>query len=236
MASNPILSLLSKELLTGENFMKWKSNINIVVISDNSKFVMTEESSEVPVEGANKFVHHKYEHWQVTNNKAKAYMLASMSNTLRTKLEDVETAFDIIEQLQEMFGHKSWQAHFEVTKKYANARMAPMMHVRDHFIKMTDYFQEVELHGYTIDEETLVGLILNNLAPTFLTFTTNYFLNKLNYGMTQLLNELQMYKEINYGPSKGGEKKAPTTSTTTKGAQAEVNLASAPKGKKRKGG
>ncbi|XP_062099814.1 uncharacterized protein LOC133805661 [Humulus lupulus] len=190
MASNPIISLLSKELLTGENFMKWKSNINIVLIGDNSKFVMTEAEPDFPGENASKAVREKYDRWTTTNNKAKAYMLASMSKTLRTKMEDIETAYDIMEQLQEMFGHKSAQASFEATKKYVNCRMAPGQHVRDHFIKMTNYFQEAELHGATVDEKTQVGIILNSLAPSFLTFTTNYFLNKLDYGMTQLLNEL----------------------------------------------
>ncbi|XP_062094240.1 uncharacterized protein LOC133800300 [Humulus lupulus] len=112
-----------------------------------------------------------------------------------------------MEQLQEMFGHKSGQAHFEAIKKYGNARMALTTHVRDHFIKMTNYFQEAELHEATIDEETQVRLILNSLAPTFLTFTINYFLNKLNCEMTQFLKEIQMYEAINGGLSKGGEKK-----------------------------
>ena len=45
----------------------------------------------------------------------------------------------------------------------------------------------------TIDEETQVSLILNSLSPAFLPFTTNYVLNKLNYGMTQLMNKLQIF-------------------------------------------
>ncbi|XP_062108444.1 uncharacterized protein LOC133819259 [Humulus lupulus] len=154
MASNPIISLLSKELLTSENFMKWKSNINIVLIGDNSKFVMTEAEPDFPRENASKAVREKYDRWTASNNKAKAYMLASMSEMLRTKMEDIETAYDIMEQLQEMFGHKSARASFEATKKYVNCRMAPGQHVRDHFIKMTNYFQEAELHGATVDEKT----------------------------------------------------------------------------------
>ncbi|XP_062100732.1 uncharacterized protein LOC133806652 [Humulus lupulus] len=145
--SNPIISLLSKKLLTGENFRKWKSNINIVLIGDNSKFVMTEVFPDVPGDLSSKESREKYERWLAANNKTKACMLASMSNTLRTKLEDVETAYEIMEQLQEMFGHKSGQARFEAMKKYASVRMAPGMYVRDHFIKMTNYFQEAELHG-----------------------------------------------------------------------------------------
>ncbi|XP_062080168.1 uncharacterized protein LOC133784917 [Humulus lupulus] len=129
-----------------------------------------------------------------------------------------------------MFGHKSAQASFEATKKYVNCMMAPGQHVRDHFIKMMNYFQEAKLHGETVDEKTQVGIILNRLAPSFLTFTMNYFLNKLYYGVTQLLNELQMYEGINNGPSKGQEKKAAITG----GAQGEANLASYSKSKKRR--
>ena len=114
--------------------------------------------------------------------------------------------------------------------------MAPSQHVRDHLIKMTNYFQEAELHGAIIDEETQVGLILNSLSPAFLPFTTNYVLNKLNYGLTQLMNELQTFESIMGGPSKGGEKKT-TTTTAADPAKAEAKQASSLKaGNKRKGG
>ncbi|XP_062109659.1 uncharacterized protein LOC133821268 [Humulus lupulus] len=205
--SNLIISLLSKQLLTGENFPKWKSNINIVLIDDNSRFVMTEVCPDFHGDLSSKESREKYKCWLADNNKAKAYMLASMSNTLRTKLEDIETTYEFMERLHEMFVHKSGQARFEATKKYANDRMAPRIHVRDRFIKMTNYFQEAELHGVTINEESQVGLILNSIAPSFLPFTTNYLLNKLKYRMTQLMNELQMFKGINGGPSKGQDKK-----------------------------
>ncbi|XP_062085567.1 uncharacterized protein LOC133791664 [Humulus lupulus] len=137
---NPIISPLSKELLIEENFPKWNSNINIVLIGNNSKFVMTEVFPDVPGDLSSKESREKYERWLPANNKVKAYMLASMSDMLRTKLEDLQTAYEIMEQLQEIFGHKSRQARFEATKKYANARMAPGMHVCNHFIKMTNYF------------------------------------------------------------------------------------------------
>ncbi|XP_062103760.1 uncharacterized protein LOC133814869 [Humulus lupulus] len=117
MASNPIIYLLSKELSTSENFMKWKSKINIVLIGDNSKFVMTETEPDFLEENASKVMREKYECWTAAKNKAKAYMLSITLETLRTKMENVETAYDIMEQHQEMFGPKSAQASFEATKK-----------------------------------------------------------------------------------------------------------------------
>ncbi|XP_062114481.1 uncharacterized protein LOC133825573 [Humulus lupulus] len=181
MTSNPIISLLSKELLIGKDLMKWKSNINIVLIGDNSKFMMIETEPDFLRENAWKAMREKHDRWIAANNKAKAYMLPSMLETLRTKMENVENTYDIMEQFQEMFGHKSTQASFKATKKYVKCRMAPGQHVCDHFIKMMLYFHEVELHGAIVNEKT------------------------------QLLNELHMYEGINGVLSKGPEKKAATT-------------------------
>ena len=43
-SSNPIIALLANEKLNGDNYIKWKSNINIVLICENQKFVLTESS------------------------------------------------------------------------------------------------------------------------------------------------------------------------------------------------
>ncbi|KAG6499505.1 hypothetical protein ZIOFF_039294 [Zingiber officinale] len=95
-----------------------------------------------------------------------------------------------------MFGQQSEQARHEATRKYTNARMILGTHVRDHVMPMTNYFSEAEMHGAVIDEGTQVSIILNSLSSDFIPFTSNYIMNKLNYGMTQLLNELQTFKAI----------------------------------------
>ena len=61
---------------------------------------------------------------------------------------------------------------------------------------MTNYFIETELYGATIYEPTQVSIMMNSLASELLSFTSNYTMNKLNYGMTQLLNELQTFESI----------------------------------------
>ncbi|KAG6469160.1 hypothetical protein ZIOFF_073858 [Zingiber officinale] len=193
---NPIMSLLANNTLTGENFPKWKSNINIVLVSENNRFVLTEECPPVPPANVTRAVRELYDRWIASNNKAKAYMLASMSDALRSKMEPKECAFEIMESLQEMFGQQSEQARHEATRKYTNARMILGTHVRDHVMQMTNYFSEAEMHGAVIDEGTQVSIILNSLSSDFIPFTSNYIMNKLNYGMTQLLNELQTFEAI----------------------------------------
>ena len=61
--SNPILSLLATEKLTGENFVKWKSNMNIALLCDNYKFVLTEECPPEPAANATRTVRDAYDRW-----------------------------------------------------------------------------------------------------------------------------------------------------------------------------
>ena len=46
--SNPIIKILATETLIGENFVKWKSNMNIVLVCENFKFFLTEECPPRP--------------------------------------------------------------------------------------------------------------------------------------------------------------------------------------------
>ena len=103
-SSNPIIALLAHEKLDGDNYIKWKSNINIVLICENQKFVLTEECPPEPPASASRNVREKYDLWQQANNKARCYMLACMSDVLRTKHESMETAYEIWESLNSMFG------------------------------------------------------------------------------------------------------------------------------------
>ena len=86
-----------------------------------------------------------------------------------------------------------------------NAKMKKGVSVREHVLNMINLMHEAEIHGATIDERTQVSIILGSLTPTFLLFTTNYVMNKLQYNMTQLLNELQTFKAISKTRPKEGE-------------------------------
>ena len=167
-ASNPIIALLANESLTGDNFVKWKSNVNIVLICENNRFVLTEECPAEPAANAAHSVREPYERWIQANNKARAYMLASKSDVLRLKHERMETAIEIMDSLQNMFGKQSEQPRHEATRKYMNMKMSKGTPVRDHVLNMANYINEAKLHGAIIDECTQVSIILDSLTPGFL--------------------------------------------------------------------
>ncbi|XP_074570565.1 uncharacterized protein LOC141827231 [Curcuma longa] len=168
MSSSPILTLLN-EKLASENFIKWKSNINIALVCENLKFVLTEECPSEPPLNAARSVREIYDKWVAANNKAKGYMLAGMSDALRLKHEHVENAYQIMDSLQAMFGQQSSQSKHEAIKNAMNATMKKGQSVGAHILNMVNYFTEVATHGATIDDGT------------------------------QLLNELQTFEAISIG-------------------------------------
>ena len=105
--SNPIIALLSKDILTGDNFQNWKSNLNIVLVGENIKYILSMHKPPVPNNNAARHIKDEYDHWVASNNKAIAYMLASMSDVLRAKFENQESAVEILDSLQEIFGQKN---------------------------------------------------------------------------------------------------------------------------------
>ena len=104
-----------------------------------------------------------------------------------------------------MFGQQSDQCRHEATKAYLSTKMRKGVSVREHVLNMINLIHEAEIHGATVDEKTQVSVILESLTPAFIPFTTNYIINKLEYNLTQLLNELQTFETISKTRSKEGE-------------------------------
>ena len=46
--SNPIMAMVSKDVLTSENFPKWKSNLNIVLVSERIRVILIEDRPPFP--------------------------------------------------------------------------------------------------------------------------------------------------------------------------------------------
>ena len=66
--ANSIVALLSRTVLTGENFQKWKSDLNIVLMSENMRFILTDPCPPVPAANAQRAVRDNYERWMNANN------------------------------------------------------------------------------------------------------------------------------------------------------------------------
>ena len=118
----------------------------------NIRYILNVPKPPVLNNTATRQVKAEFDQWVASNNKAIAYMLASMSDVLRAKFENQESAVEILDSLQEIFGQKNEQACIEITGKYTTARMKTGTLMRDHIIMMTNYFIEAEPHRAEIDQ------------------------------------------------------------------------------------
>ena len=83
-----------------------KRNLDIVLTAEEHKFVLYEPCPNFPSLVAPPKKKQRYNHWHKSNEMAKCYILASISNVLQHQMQDVELASDIMLSLKKMFGDK----------------------------------------------------------------------------------------------------------------------------------
>ena len=120
--------------------------MNLLLVSENHNFVLNEECPEEPSANALKHVRDKYESWIQSNNKAKYYILVGMSDVLQTKHESLETTYEILESLKEMFGRQSDQSRHKATRAYMNTKINKGVSVREHVLNIIIVCHEAEMH------------------------------------------------------------------------------------------
>ena len=92
-----------------KNYATWKSKLNMILVIANLHFILMEECPPFPSQNASQSVRDAYVRWTKANDKARVYILASMSYILSKKHEIMVTAYQIMDSLREMFGQQSIQ-------------------------------------------------------------------------------------------------------------------------------
>ncbi|TYK23424.1 gag/pol protein [Cucumis melo var. makuwa] len=216
--NSSIVQLLASEKLNDDNYAAWKSNLNTILVVDDLRFFLTEECPQTPASNTNRARLEAYDRWIKANEKARVYILASMSDVLAKKHESLATPKEIMDSLKGMFGQPEWFLRHEAIKYIYTKRMKEGTFVREHVPDMMMHFNIAEINRGAIDEANQVSFILESLLKSFIPFQTNASLNKIEFNLTILLNELQLFQNLTKG----------------KGKEVEANVATI-KGKFRKG-
>ena len=80
-ASNPLVRILQTNQLTRPNYKDWLWNLKIVLSFEKLNYVIDQDSTPIPARStpAQRATHEK---WADNDNKARCYVLTSMSNEL----------------------------------------------------------------------------------------------------------------------------------------------------------
>src|SRR5579862_6779626 len=192
---SPLMSILRENKLTGPNYVDWKRNLDIVLTAEEYKYVLIENCPDIDANSTEDQLEAERK-WKKANSMAKCYMLASMSNVLQTQHEHMDTAYDIMMSLSEMFADKSRPARQAAIRTIMNTRMAVGTPVRDHMLKMMDCFNEAEILGAEIDAQSQTDMILETLPDSFNQFKLNFNMSKMDMTLSELMKELQAAEAI----------------------------------------
>ena len=99
-----------------------------------------------------------YQKWYKTDEMARCYILASMSNVLQHQHESMHTVYDIMLNLKEMFGDQNRAGRQVAMKALLNTKMAEGTPVQDHVLKMISHLNELDILGVEIDGESQVDM------------------------------------------------------------------------------
>ena len=83
MASfSPLVTILNQNKLNGSNYVDWKRNLDIVLTTEENKFVLNQPWPNFPSLDAASEEKQRYDRWQKSNEMAKCYILVAVSNVL----------------------------------------------------------------------------------------------------------------------------------------------------------
>ena len=90
-ASNPLARILDTHRLTGPNYKDWLRNYKIVLGSEKLTHVLDQDPPTLPARPSTE-QRASLDKWTDEDNKARYYMLDSMSDELQRQHKDIRTA------------------------------------------------------------------------------------------------------------------------------------------------
>ncbi|XP_057981295.1 uncharacterized protein LOC131166737 [Malania oleifera] len=104
MTFNPLAVILKEKKLVGPNYIYWKRILDIILTAKEYKFVLVEVCPQKPGEGATDEETQAYQKLIKPDEMVRCYILASMSNVLQHQYQSMPSAYDIMQNLKEIFG------------------------------------------------------------------------------------------------------------------------------------
>ncbi|KAJ9538124.1 hypothetical protein OSB04_030857 [Centaurea solstitialis] len=149
-------------------------------------------------------------------------------------------AYDMANQLKDMFQRQARQERFDNVKALSECNMAPGSSVSVHVLKMKSYIDQLERLGFPIGQELATDFILSSLSSSYEPFVLNYQMNNLEKTIMELHGMLKT-AESNMAKSKpaapvlaireGGIKKKKATTVKGKGKGKAIQSNPKPKTK-----
>ncbi|XP_057999320.1 uncharacterized protein LOC131178379 [Hevea brasiliensis] len=175
---NPLSRILDDNRLTGPNFYDWLRNLRIVLNLECIGYVLDSKIPSALPPKATEEEHDTLRKWHEDDMQAKCYVLASITNQLQKQLEKMQTSFEILSHLRELFGENSRLARYEISKQLFRMKIHEGQDVGEHVHTLIQLIEQLEALDFSMDFSLQMDLILQSLPESFRSFITNFHMTK----------------------------------------------------------
>ncbi|CAD6263893.1 unnamed protein product [Miscanthus lutarioriparius] len=193
-------SILEKDKLNGTNYADWIRNLRIVLRAQKKEEILDTPLPEEPADNAPAVEKNAYKRACDADLEVSCLMLACMEPDLQLQLDNNHAAHDMIVALNDMFHTQARTERFNVSKAFAETKLAEGAAVGPHVIKMVGYTQRLEKLGFPIGPKLATDFILASLPPSYGNFIVIYHMHGAEKGLNELCG---MLKTAEAGIKKG---------------------------------
>ncbi|XP_017640211.1 uncharacterized protein LOC108481612 [Gossypium arboreum] len=174
-----LLFFLENDKLHGLNFLDWFHNLRIVLKQERKLYVIEKPVLLELVANASKANNDAYKKHLDDMLGIGCLMLATMTLELQKQYEDI-VAYDMIQQLKELYEGQARQERYETYKDLFRCKMVEGSPVGTHVLTIISYIESLEKLGFPLGVELATDVILQSLSNSFSQFILNFNMNEIN--------------------------------------------------------
>lgn len=184
-----LLSVLGRERLTGPNYMDWMRNLRFTLRYENKEYVLDEQIPKIDDDSTQEEIEAHRKHYDDAN-KVSCIMASSMSPELQKTFENT-WAYEMNQQLKEMFQAKASKERLDVVKSLMACKPKPGASICAFVLEMKGYFDRLESLNMVFDTELSINIILSGLPADYNQFVLSYQMNGKETSIMELHSLLQ---------------------------------------------
>ncbi|KAI3684093.1 hypothetical protein L2E82_49943 [Cichorium intybus] len=138
-----LVQLLSKDKLTGSNYLDWMRSLRIALRYDKKECVLDTALPEAPADDATRAVRDAWQKHKDQSDEVACLMLATMVPELQKSFETAG-AFDMADLLKEMFQEQARQERYDTMIALLDYKQQEGTAVSAHMLKMKAYVDRLE--------------------------------------------------------------------------------------------